>query len=144
MRLARAGRGFAGERGFTLIELLVVLLILGLLAAIAIPTFLNQSDKATDAEAKSMARSIETAIEACATDDPGGGYGDCDRAKLHQLEPTIPDDDSVVVAPGFFSLPYLVGAYSDTGTLFWISRDKDGKVNRGCSVNEGGCVGGSW
>jgi type IV pilus assembly protein PilA len=144
MRLHKAGSRLAGERGFTLIELLVVMLILGVLAAIAIPTFLNQSDKATDAEAKSMARNLQTAIEACATEDSGGGYGGCDRAKLHQIEPTIPDDDTVVVAPGFFGLPYLVGAYSGTDTLFWISRDNDGKVNRGCSVDKGGCVGGSW
>ncbi len=55
------------ESGFTLVELLVVMLILGLLAAIAIPAFFNQRDKAKDADAKSAARTAETAMETFAT-----------------------------------------------------------------------------
>ena len=61
------------EGGFTLIELLVVMLILGILAAIAIPAFFNQRDKATDAQAKSAARTAETAMETYATEN-GGSY----------------------------------------------------------------------
>ena len=59
------------ESGFTLVELLVVMLILGLLAAIAIPAFFNQRDKARDAEAKSAVRTAQTAIETYATDHDG-------------------------------------------------------------------------
>ena len=60
-----------GEAGFTLIELLVVMLILGILAAIAIPAFFNQRNKATDAQAKSAARTAETAMETYATENQG-------------------------------------------------------------------------
>ena len=60
-----------GEGGFTLVELLVVMLILGLLAAIAIPSFFNQREKAKDADAKAAARTAQTAIETYATGNQG-------------------------------------------------------------------------
>ena len=59
----------AGEKGFTLIELLVVILIIGILAAIALPAFLNQRSKAQDTEAKSAARTAQTAMETYYTDE---------------------------------------------------------------------------
>ncbi len=63
------------EGGFTLIELLVVILIIGILAAIAIPAFLNQKSKATDASAKTQARTAETAMETYSTDHNGSYEG---------------------------------------------------------------------
>ena len=69
------------EKGFTLIELLVVILIIGILAAIALPAFLNQRSKAQDSEAKSGARTVQTALETIFTDTQS--YDDRHRRSPH-------------------------------------------------------------
>ena len=76
------------EKGFTLIELLVVMLIIGILAAIAIPTFFNQRNKANDSSAKDMAHTAQMAAETCATDN-NGSYAPCqlgERCRHRQLD----------------------------------------------------------
>src|SRR3954454_8741899 len=87
-----------GEEGFTLIELLVVMLIIGILAAIAIPTFFNQKQKASDSSAKEMAHSAQVALETYATDH-NGSYLNADVAALQAIEPTIGSGGNVVSFP---------------------------------------------
>ena len=77
-----------GESGFTLVEVLVVMVIIGLLAAIAIPAFFNQRNKANDASAKEAVRTAQTAIETYATDN-GGSYAGATVADLRAVEPTV-------------------------------------------------------
>jgi type IV pilus assembly protein PilA len=87
---AKIGARLNGDReaGFTLIELLVVMLILGILAAIAIPAFFNQKNKANDAQSKAYAKTAQTAMETYATDH-NGTYEGATPAKLIAIEETL-------------------------------------------------------
>jgi type IV pilus assembly protein PilA len=133
-----------GEGGFTLVELLVVMLILGLLAAIAIPSFFNQRDKAADADAKAGVRTAQTAIETYATDN-GGSYEDATAAILEDLEATLNDVD-LQEPSGLAEREYTVAVISTTGTEFTITRNDDGTTTYTCDApGEGGCpTGGEW
>jgi type IV pilus assembly protein PilA len=128
------------EAGFTLIELLVVMLILGILAAIAIPAFFNQRDKATDAEAKSMARTAETAMETYATEHAGKYTPTPDGAALHKIEPTIEAAKMTVVST---DTTFTVTADSDiAGHEFSITRNADGTKTLSCIPKEANAAGG--
>lgn len=132
-----------GESGFTLVELLVVMLILGLLAAIAVPSFFNQRDKARDADAKAGVRTAQTAIETYATDN-GGSYAGATAADLRNIENTL--NDVSLSEPTTTAQTYTVEVVSTTGNEFRINRAANGTVTYTCDTGgQDGCpTGGNW
>jgi type IV pilus assembly protein PilA len=127
------------ESGFTLVELLVVMLIIGLLAAIAIPAFFNQRDKAKDSNAKEGARTAQTAMETCATDN-GGSYATCDATDLTTIEPTLTDygtNLTVVGTPTATSYTVQVKSTGADGNLFQITRTGTGTIDYKCGTTAG-------
>lgn len=137
---AKVGARLNGDReaGFTLIELLVVMLILGILAAIALPAFFNQKDKAGDAKAKETAHSAQVAIETCFTDK--GTYVGCDDlAVLDDIEPTLTG------APVAFPAAATANSYnlkvtSDTAGQNFSIVNTAGVLTFPCEVaGKGGC-----
>ncbi len=142
--LDRMRQRTADEGGFTLIELLVVVLIIGILAAIAIPAFLSQTSKASDSGAKTQVGTLQTTMETYASEH-NGSYAGATLGELQTIEPTLKDTSQatpeVVGTPAAaeFEVKSTSGATKDE----YMLKNKEGEITRTCKVTSksspGGC-----
>jgi type IV pilus assembly protein PilA len=140
------------EKGFTLIELLVVILIIGILAAIALPAFLNQRGKAQDTEAKSAVRTAQTAMETFYTDEQDYAAS---KAQIQAIEPSLNSGQGTTLAvtsgtDGDGNGGYTLTVTSKSSNTFTITKAANtATVTRTCGpaagVGKYGCPqSGSW
>jgi type IV pilus assembly protein PilA len=123
-------RSITDERGFTLVEILVVILMLGILAMIALPSFLGQRDKGQDTEAQTMVRTAMVALRTYETDHD---TFDVEREDLEKVEPAIGEATADFTVDGD-ETTFEITERSASDTEFTIRRAADGTIRRTCSV----------
>jgi prepilin-type N-terminal cleavage/methylation domain-containing protein len=137
------------EDGLTLVELLVATVLIGALAAIALPTFRGQGDKGSDAEAKAAAVEAAKAIESCAADH-GGRYSECPKETLITIQPSLADaQDRFALAATASTYRIVVTSKRGPEVAFTMARAADGTTSRTCTTDgeRGGCqvpTSGTW
>ncbi len=166
--LTRLRNRAVGQEGFTLIELLVVILIIGILAAVAIPAFLNQKGKAQDANVKTDVTTAQTAEETYSTNNGAGSYvaAAVGSSTLTSIEPTLgqamsssgteklavtlaapattsPVDPTGATAAPANTVAYSIVATSPSKVIYYLTKFGDGGVARTCDTssasNASGC-----
>ena len=135
------------EKGFTLIELLVVILIIGILAAIALPAFLNQREKAQDSTAKTDVRTAQTAMETWYTDNQSYDRRRQGRDRsLESIEPALKNANALTIASQDDTATTISIKSKGSNKVVFSIKNTAGTVTRSCDPEgKGGCsAAGTW
>jgi prepilin-type N-terminal cleavage/methylation domain-containing protein len=146
--LKRARERASNESGISLVEVLVVIMIIGMIAAIGVPSFACEKTRAEDASSKAMARTAAAAMEAYAHDNLGA-YDGANGTKLNAINSEIPS--SMVVSTQANCSPdycYRITTPPNpsTNNTFVLTKEGDGSLLSTCTTQgTGGCPsGGVW